>query len=280
MSFILFNNYPNANLASESDTTCTKSLSTPFSLSGSAPAVRSIVVHLYNCILYLPVRYCQCAARKLKNDFLGWQAASPTLWISATRNGLVRIMRNLMVREQAHIATVTATQSSMCSAKMKGKVSLPLHLLSLKTGDRRLWESHTWEDWVPTSCSFWCYLMCSLLCMCQSILTGTWDWHGIPSTLQSPTYSDRNLIGPLGILGILTNFRSESDQTTWNPRNSDQLPTNFQPDSKWILSEFQPNSKQIPSYRIVASWMLTTRLTTYKYNLIFHNFTEIIEMRR
>ena len=132
------------------------------------------------------------------------------------------------------------------------------------------------------------------------------------------------LIGPLGILGILTNFRSESNQTTWNPRNSDQLPTKFQvnsnqlltrfrptsdqiltnfwpnsewiptnfwpdsnqrptkfrPNSKWIPSEFQPNSKRIPSYRIVASWMLTTRLTTYKYNLIFHNFTEIIEMRR
>ena len=76
-------------------------------------------------------------------------------------------------------------------------------------------------------------------------------------------------------------FPSDSNRTArslWP--NSKQIPSRFWPNSKWILSEFQPNSKQIPSYRIVASWMLTTRLTTYKYNLIFHNFTEIIEMRR
>ena len=94
--------------------------------------------------------------------------------------------------------------------------------------------------------------------------------HYLIPLLWSVLYSPPPIpIGPLGIPGILTNFWLESDQTTWNSRNSNQLLTNF-----W------PNSKQIPSYSIVASWMLTMRLTTYKYNLIFHNFTEIIEMRR
>ena len=55
-------------------------------------------------------------------------------------------------------------------------------------------------------------------------------------------------IGPLGILGIPTNFQPTSNQIPTNfwP-DSDQLLTKFRADSKQILTKFQVDSKWIPT---------------------------------
>ena len=73
-------------------------------------------------------------------------------------------------------------------------------------------------------------------------------------------------IRPLGILGIPTNFQPTSNQILTNfrpnseefwptsnqilanfPPDSDQLPTKFWPNSKQILTNFQPDSNQLPT---------------------------------
>ena len=55
-------------------------------------------------------------------------------------------------------------------------------------------------------------------------------------------------IGPLGILGIPTNFQPDSNQLPSRLQpNSEQIPTNFWPNFEQILSRFQADSDQIPS---------------------------------